>query len=212
MLKNRITLLCFILISFHNCLAQKFSLGIQGGFDNTFRDDKIKNHVNYALFIHVPFASSWSLKTRVEYFQKKHYGNHWYYEYLGTSYIARDAQLWRNSSLNIEINRVILKKIYLATGVNTSLIKFKRIEHDPYWPIKFAWPDKFLPNEIKNREINLLRFGLSSLVGYEWEIVKKITLVFEIRYILLFVGDEFGHGPLNSLESLSIWGGIKLGF
>jgi hypothetical protein len=193
-------------------MSQNIYLGVQSGYENTFRDEKIGKHANFAIYLQVPLASNWSLKINLMYFQKKHYGNQWDYEYRGTTYIARDAQLWRNSSLNIEINRVILKKIYLGTGVNACIIKFKRIEHDPYWPIKFTWPDKFLPNEIENREINLLRFGLSSLLGYEWEIVKKIVLVFEIRYILLFVGDEFGYGSLNFLESLSVCGGIKFGF
>jgi len=209
MLRSRTALLCFILISFHNCLAQKFSLGIQGGFDNTFRNDKIKNHVNYGLFIHVPFASSWSLKTIAEYFQKKHYGAQWETEYRGTTYIARDAQLWKSYSLNLTINKNFYKAMYIGAGFSCNLIGFKEIIHDSFWPFIFTWDDKVKPNRIADRDIYLLRFGILDVLGWEYLMWRKLSLFVEMRYAILFIGKEFGYGSLNSLESLALWGGFN---
>jgi len=209
MLKSRITLLCFILISFHNCLAQKFSLGIQAGFDNTFRDDKINKHVNYAIFIHVPFASSWSLKTMTEYFQKKHYSSQWETEFRGTTYIARDAQLWQSYSLNLFINRKIYKAMYIGTGISCNLIEFKKHAHDPFWPFIFTWDDKVKPNRIADRDVYLIRPGVLSVLGWEGLLWRKLNLFVEMRYAILFVGKEFGHGSLNLLESVAFWAGLN---
>ncbi len=200
------------MMGFVYCPSQTIYLGVQSGLENTFRDKTIGKHINYAVLLQLLLNSEWSLKISTEYFQKKHYGPEWVYECRGTTYIIRDAQLWRNSSLNIEINKRVFKGIYLGGGISGNIIKFKRVIHNPYWPLLFTVNDKAIPNEIENRNTAFIRFGLIQTGGWKLVLWKNLIFMLEERYALLFVGREFGHGTFNILESISIRGGLNFGF
>ncbi len=209
--KNHIRILLLLLFLANKSSAQNLYIGIQSGIENTFRDEYIGNHPNYSLFVASPIGENWDLKFAAEFFQNKYYGSPWSYQYRGTTYTVRDGRLWQSYSINMTLRRSLFKKIYMGAGVSANLIKFKEVEHNPYWPILFLGDDQVKPNEIKNEQQNYLKPGLMYVFGWERNILNRLVFIVEMRYALIFGGKDFGYGSLNTLEAISIWGGFKFG-
>lgn len=194
------------------CFSQHISLGVYSGFENTFRDERIGGHGLSSAFLQITLDKNWSVKIAGFYWQKKYYGSQWIQEYRGTTYTARDAQLWRDTGLSLGINRTLYKGLYLGSGIDINLIKFKRITHFPLWPIIYIWTGNVYPNIIEDRDLSFGRIGLSQSLGWEFKVVHNIIGIVELRYKYLFAGRDFGFGALSLLESYAFNAGFKYQF
>ena len=100
---KRLIFIIMIFIGFNSAISQKVVFGILSGLESTFKDEKISRHNNYSLSLQIYLNDDWSLRIRPEYFQKKYYGQWFEREYRGIIYKARDAQLWEQSMLYLEV-------------------------------------------------------------------------------------------------------------
>ena len=210
---KRFLLMQFLFVMVFNISsAQDIFLGVQTGYESTFRNEKIGEHANYSAFFQIRLSADWHIRIQPEFYTSTKYLNQYEYEYQGTTYIARDGQLWKNHILNIEVKNGLFKNVYWGAGMSGHLIKFKKVVHNPFWPIRYMGSHGMEPNIIEDRDIYLVRFGLCGLLGWEQSIWNKLGLLVEMRYSLIFMGDELGYGPWNTLESAAVFGGLQYGF
>lgn len=182
---------------------------LKAGYAIPYRSERIGNHEEYRSGLALGLASSFSLLLEGRYYQYKYYWNRRDFEYRGTIYTSRNAQLWRDHGLSVGLVVHPFKRFYtgLIPGVNR--IYVWRIVYEYLFSFWVNSQDQVYEIGRKEEKETKLSFSIGVVTGWEQPLWRKLSLLFEGRYDILFVDRDFAGTNSANLRSLSIWIGLK---
>ena len=203
-----------IILEFASALmlnAQSSGFQLRVGAANPYSEERIDIHGEYGFGISKRLSQKFVLRLDGSYYQYKHYWNQHDFEYRGTVYTCRNAQLWRDHGLDITGAVYPYKHLYFGVGVGVDRIYVKRILYRDYSPF---WVD--LNDDVhaisQEEEKTKYCFSLGSVLGLEQPLWKKLALLIEGRYKLLFAEPSLTDTDSANVSAVSVWVGIKYGF
>lgn len=160
-------LIIFIILITSTISAQIKNIQFKVSGFNTSSYQRIKSHTQHVLAITFFITKSACLCLESGYYQDKYYWNERNFEYCGTSYTSRNAQLWRDHSLLISVLFSTYKNFYFGAGIGFDRIYITRILFSGWRSFWVDPQDNVIAIFKEEEEKKKISFAGSFMFGWE---------------------------------------------
>jgi hypothetical protein len=181
-----------------NYIKQPIMLGIQIGYSNTYVSDDIGQHNVINVLVQQPITEKMLIRGQIEYYSKSFKYPFYYYDVSVSRSILRD---WKDISVNLSLLSRVTRIGIIGGGVSIEVLPIVR---DIYTTL----PDRSI--DWRPQSLSLIRPGIFGLAGLNFKMNDYFTFFIESQYKLIFIGREYGHTVLNSLNTFSGYAGFMV--
>lgn len=193
----------------NNSISQK-NVGLTGGYANTYNDGRISGHAEGRIFIEGLGFSSFRLRLQAGYFNVEKRSSWYAFQYRDKLYQAYRPRKWEDFSLGLAGVWNVHKSGYIGLGIGADYVKIEETVYDRSNPfvINNFTDEVFIVGDRREKD-TLVKPSFSALAGLYTGLFKQVDFIFEIHIKLLFMGEKYGTGFFNSLNTYSLNAGFR---
>ncbi|MBC8184954.1 hypothetical protein H8E88_28000 [candidate division KSB1 bacterium] len=174
--------------------------------------ERIKNHAEYVTSVSLPISNRFLLRHEMTYYQYKHYWNPRSFEYRGTTYTARNGQLWRDISISSNLCFYFWKKLYSGIGPGIDFIYVKRVLYTEWRAFWVNYKDEVIEVGKQESEQTKICFSNTIITGWEKTVWRNVSFILEGKYKIIIAGKELTDTDDSIVQSFSLIVGFEYKF
>jgi hypothetical protein len=174
--------------------------------------ERVKNHVEFESSVLLPISNQFKIRHEIGGYQYKHYWNPRSFEYRGTSYSARNGQLWRDISINSNFLFYFSENLYAGIGPGMNFIYVKRIIYTDWRTFWVNYNDEVIEVGKKKSKQTKVCFSSNIMVGWERTVWRNISFILEGKYKIILLGQELTGTDNSIIHSFSLLSGFEYNF
>ena len=174
--------------------------------------ERIKNHAEFETSVSLPITNRLLLRHEIGYYQYKHYWHARSFEYRGTTYTARNGQLWRDISIIPNLLFYFWKNLYSGIGTGVDIIYVKRILYTDWRTFWVNYKDEVIEVGKEESEQTKVCFSGNIITGWEKTVWLNISFILEGKYKIIIANKELTDTNDSIVQSFTILLGLEYKF